>query len=161
MITSAPPLYIKKTPSYNSTVLQLLLSRRNSTVHTPLLLSLFPTRPAKQPLPREIRTVHQVYSIYCSDICTLFLHIEEATIFELHAAIRHYWRYISNAVIPTSSGHRWSPAPTVYIYFYLAISTSSGRHGTGIFLRSPGVARALLFFVLFSVFILFVFHGRF
>ena len=36
-----------------------------------ILLSLFPIRPAKQPLSREINTLHQVYPINCTDICTL------------------------------------------------------------------------------------------
>ena len=38
---------------------------------TILLLSLSAARPAKQPLPREIRTVHQAYPIYCSGMSTL------------------------------------------------------------------------------------------
>ena len=54
------PLYVKKTSSSNSTVLQLLLSRRNSIVHTPLLLSLFSACLAKHPFSREIRTLRQV-----------------------------------------------------------------------------------------------------
>ena len=51
------PLYM--TPNYNSNS-TIPYYHRNSTVHTPLLLSLFPARPAKQPLSREIRTIRQV-----------------------------------------------------------------------------------------------------
>ena len=36
-----------------------------------MLLPLSPVHPAKQPLSREIRTLHQVYPMNCTDISTL------------------------------------------------------------------------------------------
>ena len=105
--------------------------------------------PAPRSNPCRARSVLYIrYTLYIVRIYLhYYLHVEEATIFALHGAIRHYGRYISNAVISTSSGHRWSPAPTIYIYiyfyFYLCVDIYiiwTSRNGN--FLRSPGVARA-------------------
>ena len=141
-------------------------SRRNSTVHTPLLLPIFPARPAKQPLPREIRTSHQVYPLKLHGYIY-------TTIFALHGAIRH-GRYIFMRS-STSFGHRRSSAPTTYIYiyiyyiyifFYEVISTLE-RHGTATVgeARAPQVQgpSAMLFFVFCFLFFVFCFssHGRF
>ena len=74
-----------------------------------------------------------------------YLHVDEATIFAPHGVILHR-RYIFNAVISTSSEHRWSPdllrryiLMRWYLHHHLDVME-------GQFWRSPGVAGALMFF---------------
>ena len=134
------PLY-KKRPN------QLIHFTPQSYYYIPL-----PCPPCEVPLSCEIRNLHPVHpTMSCSEISTLLSTSRRSNIFcapRRNAALAIYFY----AVISTSSGHQWSPAPTIYIYFYAAISTSSGRHGTAIVLRSPGVARALKFFSVFFCF---------
>ena len=58
--------------------------------------------------------------------------------------------------ISTSSGHRWSPAPTIYFCGHIHVIGTS-RNGN--LRRSPGGTRTLMFLFLFLF--LFCFHGRF
>ena len=100
--------YIKD-PIKNSTVLQLPPSRRNSTVHTPLLLSLFPACLAKHPFLREIRTSHQVCPLNFSYLSTLY---QRCIFYDIIYIIR------TSTVICSDD---------IYIYIYAEISTSSER----------------------------------
>ena len=84
----------------------------------------------------------------CSEIPTLLSTSRRSNIFcapRRNAALAIYFY----AVISTSSGHRWSPAPTIYMFFmrrYLHHLDVTERH---FFFRSPGVARALKFCFVF------------
>ena len=124
------------TPNYNSNSI-IQHYRRNSTVHTPLLSPLFPARHARQPLPREICTLHQVYPLNYSEISTLLSTCRRSNDFcaPRRNTARPIYFYAVIYIIRTSTV---ICSDDIYIYFYAVISTSSERHGTAIF----GAARA-------------------
>ena len=142
------------TPIYNSTI------PKQYSIYT-VTIAYNPARPAKQPLPREIRTSHQVYPLNCSEISTLLFTCRRSNDFCVppRNTARPIYFYAVIYIIRTSTVI-CSDDTHIYIYIYAVISTSSERHGTAI----CGAARTcedndrqqyFRFFVLFFCFFLF------
>ena len=105
------------TPIYNSNS-TIPHHRRNSTAHKPLLLPLFPARPAKQPLPREIHTSRQVYPLNYSEISTSLSTCRRSNDFcaTRHNTARPIYFYAIIYIIRTSTV---ICSDDIYIYIYI------------------------------------------
>ena len=126
------------TPIYNSNS-TIPHHRRNSTAHTPLLLPLFPARPAKQPLPREIHTSRQVYPLNYSEISTSLSTCRRSNDFcaTRHNTARPIYFYAIIYIIRTSTV---ICSDNIYIYIYAVISTSGASRNGKVWL-CPSVVR--------------------